>query len=240
MGSTAMWSRMRAALGVALVVIVVAAGCSDADDDDAGRDQGNDQQTESDGGNADNGGSSDNGGDELIDAGDIEAPEGSDPELRDQYIQAIVDATGTEPDAGFDEGAVQCLATAFVDAAGTDAMSDAVSPEELRDNPDVSPTELGIEFPDDAGDVFYDEFSSCADLRALILASLAQGDAEVQSCLEDAVDDELIKDYTVALFIGGLQQDDPERAELEARLTEAVQPCMPEDTGAGTGTGTTG
>jgi hypothetical protein len=235
MGSTAMWSRMRAALGVALVVVVVAAGCSDADDDDAGRDQGNEQQTQNDGGNGGNEGSSDSGGEERIDAGDIEAPEGSDPELRDQYIQAIVDATGTEPEAGFDEGAVQCLATAFVDAAGTDALSDAVSPEELRDNPDVSPTELGVEFPDNAGDVFYEEFNSCSDLRGLILASLSQGDTDVQACLEDAVDDELIKDYTVALFIGGLQEDDPERAELESRLTEAVQPCMPQDPGTTTG-----
>jgi hypothetical protein len=211
--------RMRTALGAALVVLVVAAGCSDGDDDDAAT---NDDKGAADDSARDNG--DDNG---SGDAGDIEAPEGSDPELRQEYIDAIVAATPPDPSVGFDAAAVECLATAFVDAAGTDALSDAVTPEELQENPDVGPTELGVEFPDNADDVFYDELSTCVDIRALILTNLSGGDEAVSECLEDAVDDDLVKDYTVAVFISGLAEGDPERTALEQRISDVVDPCMP-------------
>jgi hypothetical protein len=73
-----------------------------------------------------------------------------------------------------------------------------------------------------------------------VLANLAQGDQTVQACLDDAVDDDLLKDYTVALFIGGLAEGDPERTQLEDRITEVVQPCMPTDVGADSGSGSGG
>jgi hypothetical protein len=214
-----MGTRMRTALGAALVLVIAVgvAGCSDGDDDDAAPD---DKDT-----TADSGG--DEGRGDLGDAADIDAPEGSDPELRQEYIDAIVASTTPDPSVGFDAAAVECLATAFVDAAGTDALSDAVTPEELQENPDVGPTELGVEFPDDADDVFYDELSTCVDIRALILTNLSSGDEEVSDCLEDAVDDDLVKDYTVAVFISGLAEGDPERTALEQRISEVVDPCMP-------------
>ena len=209
-----MGNRVRTALGAALVVMVIAAGCSDGD--------GN--GTEAGGAGGTTGSESAGQGD----ASDIEAPAGSDPELRQQYIDAIVDSTDTDEASGFDSNAIECLATAFVDAAGTDALSAAVTPDELA-NAETGPAELGVEFPDDAGDVFYDELSGCVDLRSLILGNLAGQDDTARACLDDAIDDELLKEYTVGLFIGGLEQGSPERDALEQRLDEALGPCLPSD-----------
>jgi hypothetical protein len=208
--------RVRTALGAALVLLVVAAGCSDGDDDAATNDR--DEAADAPGDRSS----------DLGDAGDIEAPEGSDPELRREYIDAMVAATETDPSSGADDDDLACLATAFVDAAGTDALGAAISPDEIRrTGPDVDVTELGIEFPDSAGDVFYDEFSSCVDVRALALLNLSGGDETLVDCLDDAVDDDLVRDYAVAQVIGDPAEGDPERTALEQRISDVVDPCMP-------------
>jgi len=225
-----MRTRLTAVLGVLLLTIVVAAGgCSDGDDD-AG--SGNDDQTEATD-NGDDNAAADDAGDDASsddqgsedDAADV--PEGSDPVLRQAYIDAIVDSAGTDESTGFDTEAVECLATAFVDAAGTDALSAAATPEELAET-DASPAELGIDFPEGAGEVFYDHLSSCVDVRTLLVESLAGPDEAVQDCMDEALDDEMVRDYFVGVFVGGLAEDDPELLELQNRITDAIEPCEPD------------
>lgn len=220
---------VRTMVGALGVLLLVAAGCSDGggeDRDDAvtADESGDDASDDAGSGAEDDGGSSG-----TIAASEVEPPDGSDPELRQEYIDALVEASGDPADSGFDAAQVECLATAYVDAAGTEVLAAAVTPDELRESPDASPAELGIEFPEGAGDVFYEQVSQCTDLRAALLDGLSEGDAEVDECLDAAVDDELIKDYMVAVLITDVEEDDPERVELEERMTEAIEPCMATD-----------
>jgi hypothetical protein len=235
-----MRTRVTAVLGALLLAIVVAAGCSDGDEgaDDSGRD---DQTEASSGGGDDTTDSTDDGaspddGDEGDTSGvEDEVPEGSDPEVRQEYIDAIVASADTGEASPFDAQAAECLATAFVDAAGTDALTEAgVTPQQLAEA-EESPAELGIEFPEGAGDVFYEEVSSCMDLRELILSSLTgEENSELRDCVSEALDDDMIKDFFVGSIIEGFDEEDPEFAPVQERIDAAVEPCL---TAAGEGGG---
>jgi len=234
-----MRTRVTAVLGALLLAIVVAAGCSDGDGDEGADDSGRDDQTEASGGGDDTTDSTDDGaspdeGDEGDTSGvDDEVPEGSDPEVRQEYIDAIVASADSAEGTSVDTQAAECLATAFVDAAGTDALTEAgITPQQLAEA-EESPAELGIEFPEGAGDVFYDEVSSCMDLRELILSSFSgEENAELRDCVNEAIDDEMIKDYFVGSIIEGFDEEDPEFAPVQQAIDEAVEPCL---TAAGEG-----
>jgi hypothetical protein len=238
-----MRTRVTAVLGALLLAIVVAAGCSDGDGDEGADDSGRDDETEASSGGGDettdttDDGASPDGDDEGdTSGGEGDIPEGSDPEVRQEYIDAIVASADTGEASPFDAQAAECLATAFVDAAGTDALTEAgVTPQQLAEA-EESPAELGIEFPEGAGDVFYDEVSSCMDLRELILASLTgEENAELRDCVSDALDDDMIKDFFVGSIIEGFDEEDPEFAPVQERIDAAVEPCLTAETGEGGG-----
>jgi hypothetical protein len=214
-------------LGVLLLAIGLVAACSDGDDDDSGdrrseETSGDDDATASD---ASDDASSDDDGDQGDDGGGSGPRAASDPELRQAYIDAIVGST--DESSGFDAEAVECLATAFVDASGTEALEAVVTPEELAET-DQSPAELGIDFPDDAGEVFYDQLSGCVDVKEMLVESLAGPDDAMAECMSDAIDEEMVRDYFVGVFVGGLADDDPALIELQERITDAIEPCAPE------------
>lgn len=236
-----MRTRVTAVLGTLLLAIVVAAGCSDGDGDEGADDSGGDDQTEAssdgDGGGTtdatdEDDASPDDEGDSSGGEGDV--PEGSDPEVRQEYIDAIVASADTGEASPFDAQAAECLATAFVDAAGTDALTESgVTPQQLAEA-EESPAELGIEFPEGAGDVFYEEVSSCMDLRELLLSSLSgEENSEMRDCISEALDDDMIKDFFVGSIIEGLDEEDPEFAPVQQRIDEAVEPCLTAAEGTG-------
>lgn len=82
----------------------------------------------------------------------------------DDYTDAIVDVFEEENEMS--AGAQRCLAAAYVDAIGVDGFRDAgVTPDDIRDDPEATPEELGIELDDD-------------DLAALSEAALSCPEAD--------------------------------------------------------------
>lgn len=222
---------VRRVLGAVAVVAVLGVGCSDGEGDarDADGEESDERDAEdASGGEAESESDAQGGGDSgegLTAPEDIEAPEGSDPELRQEYIDQLVVAAGGEEVSGLDDRTLACLSTAYVDAAGTEALGAVVTPEELAANQDKSPAELGIELPEGAGDAFYDELTSCVDMRAVYLDGTAGGDAALRECLDEAIDEELFREYLIATYVGNTSEPDPELVELAGQLEAAAGTC---------------
>jgi hypothetical protein len=120
-----------------------------------------------------------------------------------EYVDAIV-ASSDESDLSEEEN--ECFARAFVDAVGVDQLQDAVSPAEIRDNPESSPEELGISLDQDQADALWEDVIDCMDVRAAFVEGLTADrdlSAETIDCLEEAIDDDLLKRVFVTSLIEG-------------------------------------
>jgi hypothetical protein len=163
------------------------------------------------------------------DDGGAEASSGADEAA---YVDAIA-ATADETTFPGEQG--RCVAQALVDAVGVDELSDAVTPEEIRNNPDASFDEFGIEIGEDDAQALYDGITGCTDVRQALIGSLTaeQGlSPEAQQCLAQAFDDALLRDAIVATLTGGddaIEQD----PELMGRFTQAMTPCVQLEAGMG-------
>jgi hypothetical protein len=217
---------MTAVLLAAVLSSVACGGDSGGDPEapaDAGRagDAGNpaDPSDPADPGNSTDAGS-------VADAGGAGGPDETGSARADEYIDAITESGGgTRSDN-------ECFARAFVDLVGVEALEAVITPDQVRQNPEVPITEIGIELSEDDANVLYDQVSLCADLTKLVAATIAAGQGlgpDAVSCISDELDDDLVRRFWVAIYA-----PDPAGfglpADLQEDLTAVTALCL----GAGT------
>lgn len=140
-----------------------------------------------------------------------------------EYVDAIV-ASGDDSELTDEEN--ECFARAFVDAVGVDQLQGAVSPDEIRDNPDSSPSEFGLTLDDAQADAFWDDINECMDVRAAFIESLTSGEDvpdETVECLEGAIDDDLLKRLLITSLMEGddaLEEDEDLMGDLVGVFSE--------------------
>jgi hypothetical protein len=141
-----------------------------------------------------------------------------------EYVDAIVASNG---DSELTEEENECFARAFVDAVGVDQLQGAVTPDEIREDPERSPDEFGITLDEDQADAFWEDVNECMDVRAAFVEGLTEGEdmsQETVDCLEGAIDDDLLKRVLVTSLMEGedaLEEDQ----ELMSDLIGAVSDC---------------
>jgi hypothetical protein len=139
---------------------------------------------------------------------------------RADYVDAIAEV---QQDPAASEEANRCLAEAFVDVVGVEALAEAVTPDEIRDDPDTPPAEHGIEVDVEQGSRFVDLLSECSDIRGLMLDSIAiDSGPDVAACYDDTMDDELFRRYVVSVMFHGDLTGDP---DLQADLAQVANSC---------------
>jgi hypothetical protein len=143
-----------------------------------------------------------------------------------EYVDAIV-ASSEESELTDEEN--ECFARAFVDAVGVEELQGAVSPDEIRSNPETTPQEFGITLDDDQADAFWNDVNECMDVRAAFVEGMTEGEEvseETVNCLEDAIDDELLKRIFVTSLMEGedaLDQDEELTSDLMGVLSECPE-----------------
>lgn len=152
---------------------------------------------------------------------------GSGGESGSAESQEYVDAIVASNDASeLTDEQNECFARAFVDAVGVEQLQGAVSPEEIRANPETTPQEFGITLDDDQADAFWNDVNECMDVRAAFVEGMTEGEdvsEETVSCLEDAIDDDLLKRVMVTSLMEGdeaLDQDEELMSDLIGVLSE--------------------
>jgi hypothetical protein len=148
----------------------------------------------------------------------------SSSEEGQEFVDAIA-ASSEESTLNGEES--ECFARAFVDAVGVDQLQAATTPQEIRDNPDTSPADLGITLDENQGDSLWDHLNGCMDVRAEFLETIAADDElpeEAVDCLESEMDNDLLKRLMVTAFgegVDALQED----AELTEELVALFAAC---------------
>lgn len=143
-----------------------------------------------------------------------------------EYVDAIVASNG-ESELTDEEN--ECFARAFVNAVGVDQLQGAVSPDQIRDNPESSPAEFGIALDNDQADALWEDVNDCMDVRAAFLEGLTADrnlSDETVACLNDALDDDLLKRAFVTNLMGGedaLQEDQELMGDLIGVLAECPE-----------------
>ncbi len=143
-----------------------------------------------------------------------------------EYVDAIV-ASNEESELTDEQN--ECFARAFVDAVGVDELQGAVSPDEIRANPETTPQEFGITLDDDQADGFWNDVNECMDVRAAFVEGMTEGEdvsEETVNCLEDAIDDDLLKRIFVTSLMEGedaLDQDEELTSDLMSVLSECPE-----------------
>lgn len=135
-------------------------------------------------------------------------PNGGEVGERQDYIDAIAeDFSGGGPFSR-DEG--ECIGAGWVDAIGFDAIVDAgISPEEFATGSEEDLDALGID--EEVATGLYDAFGDCGiELREIFLEdSGVDPSPSEQSCLDDVLTDENLRESFVAEFSGESLDDDP-------------------------------
>jgi hypothetical protein len=150
----------------------------------------------------------------------------SSSEEGQEYVDAII---ASNDDSGLTDEENQCFARAFVDAVGVDQLQDAVTPEEIRENPESTPEEFGITLDEDQGDAFWEDVNDCMDVRAAFVEGITEGEdlsEEAVNCLEDAIDDNLLKRIFLTSLIEGeaaLEEDQELTSDLFAVFSECPE-----------------
>jgi hypothetical protein len=146
---------------------------------------------------------------------------------RQEYVDAIVAVSDSDDEALTLEHRT-CLAESFVDGYGVDEIVAAgVTPQDIRDEPDAGPGEMGLEFSDEQAASLYDRLTGCMDVRAFLIEGIGGDDLSQESmdCLDENLTDDLIERFLITGFTQGDAgfEDNP---ELEDELDEAVGPCL--------------
>jgi hypothetical protein len=134
-----------------------------------------------------------------------------------EYVDAIV---ASNDDSELTDEENECFARAFVDAVGVEQLQGAVTPDEIREDPESSPGEFGITLDEDQADAFWEDVNECMDVRAAFVEGLTEGEdmsQETVDCLEDAIDDDLLKRVLVTSLMEGeeaLQEDQELMSDL--------------------------
>jgi hypothetical protein len=147
----------------------------------------------------------------------------SSSEEGQEYVDAIV---ASNDDSELTDEENECFARAFVDAVGVDELQGAVTPDEIREDPESSPDEFGITLDDDQADALWEDVNECMDVRAAFVEGLTEGEdmsEETVDCLEDAIDDDLLKRVLVTSLMEGedaLQEDQDLMSDLIGVLSD--------------------
>jgi hypothetical protein len=140
-----------------------------------------------------------------------------------EYVDAIV---ASNDDSELTDEENECFARAFVDAVGVDELQGAVTPDEIREDPESSPEEFGLTLDDDQADAFWEDVNECTDVRAAFVEGLTEGEdmsQETIDCLEDAIDDDLMKRVLVTSLMEGedaLEDDQELMSDLLGVLSD--------------------
>lgn len=149
---------------------------------------------------------------------------GSDDGERQAYVDALVATADQGVAQDFPGLDIECAAGEVVDAIGVDNM--ALSPDEIEADEDYEFADLADGgLSEEQGGAIYDGFADCGvDWRQLFDDQLAtEGLTDSQlACVDDAVDDEMIRD----LFVGELIMDAELAADAEAQLEDAGRSCQ--------------
>jgi hypothetical protein len=142
---------------------------------------------------------------------------------RAAYVDKIA---GSIDDPALNDDERHCFAGAVVDAIGVGKLKAKVDLEKI--DASFTPADSGITVTDAQGADFYDRFSKCANVRQLILDSLSGGQElpqETQQCLEDNIDNDLVKQILVTSFTkGSAAANDPDLGEKLNAVTAACAP----------------
>jgi hypothetical protein len=147
------------------------------------------------------------------------------------YVDAIV--ASSDDDSQLTQEENECFARAFVDTVGLERLREVVTPEEIRENPESSPGELGLTLDDTQGDALWDGLNDCMDVKAAFLESLAGDDglpAETVTCLEGALDDDMLKQLLLVSLMGG-DEDVEENEAVVSELVAVFDQCTPAEQG---------
>ena len=146
---------------------------------------------------------------------------------RQDYIDALVAASGEAENGTLTAEQETCFAEAIVDAVGVVRLADAVSPGEIREQANTNLPELGVDVEEGDGAAYYEQVSQCAELRDVLVHSEV-GTTEITdaatTCLQQNLADDLVQEFFVAGFVhtrAELAGD----TELVGRLQEAFSAC---------------
>jgi len=121
--------------------------------------------------------------------------------------QAFVDASLEGYDAeeaGLAEADARCMSASLVQELGTEKLEDlGITPEEFASEAEFP------EIDEDQAEAVVDRIEKCLDLRALMLAGFAEGGElteDQETCLSDAITDEIVHDLMVA-SVRGVEPD---------------------------------
>lgn len=139
---------------------------------------------------------------------------GGDDNDRQDYVDALVEASNDAENGTLSDDEETCFAEAIVDAVGVDRLADAVSPDEIRDRATTNLVELGVDVDQADGEDYYQRASQCADLRTLLVTSQlgteAISDAATQ-CFDQRLTDELVQEF----FVSGFSQTRDQLADSD-------------------------
>ena len=218
----------RAALGILVALAVVLTACGggggkddasksdDSDSSDSSRGQGGSHG----GGSGGSGGESGDGSSDDSGSGDSGDPGAGNTEEEQQYVDALLEAFGSSSDMPAED--TNCIVQAYIDTIGVERLQAVISPEELADNPNPSPVDLGIEFTAEDGEVFYGHLSGCIDIRDTFLNGMTDENPEMSACLDREINDDLLKRYVIAIFLADAGSMDP---DLENQMTAVFTTC---------------
>lgn len=148
---------------------------------------------------------------------DSETAEGQD------YVDALVATAEVEPNPLTDDQ-LRCLSAALVDALGIEALQDAASPDEIREDPESGLRDFGISIDEEQANQIIDQSTDCGvDFREVVLASLAESglsDEDI-ACVEEAISEEAVR----RLIVAGFTEDEDALSEAESQLEEAAESC---------------
>jgi hypothetical protein len=145
----------------------------------------------------------------------------------DDYVEALAVLAKSSANATTDEEA-DCLAEGQVDALGTDTLAKIGTPEELQADPEQRLSDLGLRATPTQAQELYDALERCVGAREAFRRRAAdQGDSPATvSCYDEAIDDDLMKQLTMASYIDGpnFLEKNP---DLNQTLNQATVDCAP-------------
>jgi hypothetical protein len=187
------------ALLIAIAAVVCVAGCGDDDDNGAPATSG----------------ATSNG---TAPAADAQA-----------YVDGMIEAfDNADPgELQIDREQAQCLAPKWVDTIGADRLAAAgIEPQDFAEEGNVDLTTVGL--AEDDGNAMYDAMAECdIDVRTLFMGSLTTGaslsEEDIQ-CVDDAIDDDLLRRIMVTVLVegdDGLNEDQ----QLAGEMVDALGEC---------------
>lgn len=140
-----------------------------------------------------------------------------------EYAEALAHSLVEYEDWPLSEKEARCVASSIVDALGVDALEPWGTPDEVRT---TSPDFEELNLDEDQAVKTYEAFDSCVRARDIFLRPLAADDSvtdEKFDCVSEALDDDVVRDTLVALFVGPEHFDENDPGDSVFR---AVAPCM--------------